>query len=119
MKVKTILVSQPEPKVENSPYSRLIEKEKIKVRITSYNVCYTKLLRPNYPWMAIVFGYPVMGVWFWCTDQSMVQSVLGAKNLRQGELGANFTGWLKFLDVALFIIPGLACFGLFPNLSVV
>ncbi|MCW0481807.1 sodium:solute symporter [Gaoshiqia sediminis] len=72
---------------------------------------------PNYPWLAIILGYPVMGVWFWCTDQSMVQSVLGAKNLKQGQLGANFTGWLKILDVALFIIPGITCFVLFPNLS--
>ncbi|MGD9556025.1 MAG: sodium:solute symporter [Mangrovibacterium sp.] len=72
---------------------------------------------PNYPWLAIVLGYPVMGVWFWCTDQSMVQSVLGAKNLEQGQMGANFTGWLKILDVALFIIPGITCFVLFPNLS--
>ncbi len=72
---------------------------------------------PNYPWLAIVLGYPVMGVWFWCTDQSMVQSVLGAKNLRQGQLGANFTGWLKILDVALFIIPGVVCFLLFPDLD--
>src|SRR4030042_1603639 len=54
----------------------------------------------NYPWLAIVLGYPVMGVWFWCTDQSMVQSVLGAKSLRTGQLGANFTGWLKIVDVA-------------------
>jgi len=72
---------------------------------------------PNYPWLAIVLGYPIMGVWFWCTDQSMVQSVLGAKNLRQGQLGANFTGWLKILDVALFIIPGVVCFMLFPDLK--
>ena len=72
---------------------------------------------PNYPWLAIVLGYPVMGVWFWCTDQSMVQSVLGAKNLRQGQLGANFTGWLKILDVSLFIIPGIVCFLLFPDLK--
>ena len=71
----------------------------------------------NYPWLAIVLGYPVMGVWFWCTDQSMVQSVLGAKNLKQGQLGANFTGWLKILDVALFIIPGITCFVLFPHLA--
>ncbi|MFC0877276.1 sodium:solute symporter [Saccharicrinis sp. FJH2] len=82
---------------------------------------YWNLLLPrdnaNYPWLAIVLGYPVMGVWFWCTDQSMVQSVLGAKNLQQGQLGANFTGWLKILDVALFIIPGITCFVLFPNLS--
>lgn len=72
---------------------------------------------PNYPWIAILLGYPVMGVWFWCTDQSMVQSVLGAKSLKHGQLGANFTGWLKILDVALFIIPGITCFVLFPNLK--
>lgn len=82
---------------------------------------YWNLLKPlddaSYPWLAIVLGYPVMGVWFWCTDQSMVQSVLGAKNLRQGQLGANFVGWLKIFDVALFIIPGIACYLLFPHLS--
>jgi solute:Na+ symporter, SSS family len=72
---------------------------------------------PNYPWLAIALGYPVMGVWFWCTDQSMVQSVLGAKNLKQGQMGANFTGWLKIFDVALFILPGIVCFILFPNLE--
>ncbi|HYE55581.1 MAG TPA: sodium/solute symporter, partial [Chitinophagaceae bacterium] len=82
---------------------------------------YWNLLLPaddqNYPWTAIILGYPVMGVWFWCTDQSMVQSVLAAKSLRQGQLGANFVGWLKILDVALFIIPGIACYVLFPTLS--
>lgn len=82
---------------------------------------YWNLLKPlddaSYPWLAIILGYPVMGVWFWCTDQSMVQSVLGAKNLKQGQLGANFVGWLKIFDVALFIIPGIACYLLFPNLS--
>ncbi|MDN3669549.1 sodium:solute symporter [Echinicola jeungdonensis] len=72
---------------------------------------------PNYPWIAIALGYPVMGVWFWCTDQSMVQSILGAKNLKQGQMGANFTGWLKILDVALFIIPGIICYVLFPDLD--
>lgn len=82
---------------------------------------YWNLLLPmddkNYPWLAIALGYPVMGVWFWCTDQSMVQSVLGAKNLRQGQLGACFTGWLKIFDVALFIIPGIVCSLLFPGLK--
>lgn len=82
---------------------------------------YWNLLLPmdneSYPWLAIVLGYPIMGVWFWCTDQSMVQSVLGAKSLKQGQLGANFTGWLKILDVALFIIPGIVCFVLYPNLG--
>ncbi|HEY4335964.1 MAG TPA: sodium:solute symporter, partial [Puia sp.] len=71
----------------------------------------------NYPWPAILLGYPVMGVWFWCTEQSMVQSVLGARNLEQGQLGANFIGWLKILDVPLFIIPGILCFILYPHLK--
>lgn len=70
-----------------------------------------------YPWTAIILGYPVMGIWFWCTEQSMVQSVLGAKNLRQGQLGANFIGWLKILDVPLFILPGILCFILYPHLK--
>ncbi len=82
---------------------------------------YWNLLLPlsdkSYPWLAIVLGYPIMGVWFWCTDQSMVQSVLGAKTLKQGQLGANFTGWLKILDVALFIIPGIVCYILYPHLK--
>lgn len=82
---------------------------------------YWNLLLPNddanYPWIAILLGYPVMGVWFWCTDQSMVQSVLGAKSIKQGQLGANFTGWLKILDVPLFILPGVLCFVLFPDLE--
>ena len=58
-----------------------------------------------------------MGVWFWCTDQSMVQPVLAAKNLKEGQLGANFTGWLKILDVPLYILPGVICFALYPSLD--
>jgi len=70
----------------------------------------------NYPWYAILLGYPVAAVCFFCTDQSMVQSVLGARNLEQGQLGVNFIGWLKILDVPLFIIPGVLCFILYPGL---
>jgi solute:Na+ symporter, SSS family len=58
----------------------------------SYWNLFLPLSDKNYPWLAILLGYPVMGVWFWCTEQSMVQSVLGAKNLEQGQLGANFIG---------------------------
>lgn len=72
---------------------------------------------PDFPWLAILIGYPIMGIWFWCTDQSMVQSVLGAKNLKQGQLGANFCGWLKLIDIPLFILPGVLCFILIPNLQ--
>jgi solute:Na+ symporter, SSS family len=72
---------------------------------------------PNFPWLAIVLGYPIMGVWFWCTDQSMVQSVLGSKNLKNGQLGANFVAWLKLIDIPLFIIPGILAFILLPKLA--
>lgn len=72
---------------------------------------------PDYPWLAIVLGYPVMGIWFWCTDQSMVQSVLGAKSLKQGQLGSNFVGWLKIIDMPLFILPGVLCFILYPHIA--
>ncbi len=72
---------------------------------------------PDYPWLAIILGYPILGIWFWCTDQSMVQSVLGAKNLNHGQLGTNFTGWLKIIDIPLFILPGILCFLLYPDLK--
>ncbi len=72
---------------------------------------------PDYPWVAIVLGYPVLGIWFWCTDQSMVQSVLAAKDLKQGQLGTNFTAWLKILDAPLFFLPGIICFLLYPGLQ--
>ncbi|RXK86710.1 sodium:solute symporter family transporter [Filimonas effusa] len=72
---------------------------------------------PKYPWPALLLGYPVSAIAFFCTDQAMVQSVLGAKNLKQGQLGVNFIGWLKVLALPLFILPGIICFVLFPNLE--
>jgi solute:Na+ symporter, SSS family len=82
---------------------------------------YWNLIRPatdpNYPWYAILLGYPVSAVAFFCTDQAMVQSVLGARNLEQGQLGVSFIGWLKILSLPLFIIPGIICYELFPNLQ--
>lgn len=72
---------------------------------------------PQYPWYAILLGYPVAAVAFFCTDQSMVQSVLGAKNLEQGQLGVSFIGWLKILSLPLFIITGVLCYVLFPGLK--
>jgi SSS family solute:Na+ symporter len=82
---------------------------------------YWNLIHPandkSYPWPALLLGYPVSAVAFFCTDQAMVQSVLGAKNLEQGQLGVSFIGWLKILSLPLFIIPGILCYELFPHLS--
>lgn len=82
---------------------------------------YWSLIRPasdpDYPWYAILLGYPVAAIAFFCTDQAMVQSVLGAKNLKQGQLGVNFMAWLKILSLPLFILTGVICSVLFPNLQ--
>lgn len=67
---------------------------------------------PAYYWLPILLGYPISGLWFWCTDQSMVQPVLAAKDLNEGQKGTNLTGWLKILDVAIYIVPGIVCFAL-------
>ncbi len=82
---------------------------------------YWNLIHPSsdtkYPWHALLLGYPVSAIAFFCTDQAMVQSVLGAKNLEQGQMGVNFIGWLKILSLPLFILTGVIAFVLFPNLA--
>ncbi|MCU7551910.1 sodium/solute symporter [Chitinophagaceae bacterium LB-8] len=82
---------------------------------------YWNLIHPasdtKYPWYAILLGYPVSAVAFFCTDQAMVQSVLGARNLENGQLGVNFIGWLKILSLPLFILTGILCYILFPGLK--
>ncbi|MCA5004724.1 sodium:solute symporter family transporter [Sphingobacterium bovistauri] len=88
---------------------------------TSTPESYWSLIRPSsdvdYPWYAILLGYPVAAIAFFCTDQAMVQSVLGAKSLKQGQLGINFIAWLKILSLPLFILTGVICYILFPNLE--
>jgi SSS family solute:Na+ symporter len=82
---------------------------------------YWRLFRPAndsvFPWTAIVLGYPVLGIWFWCTDQTIVQRVLAARNKRQGQLGVLFLGYLKIITPLMFYIPGILCFVLYPNLE--
>ena len=72
---------------------------------------------PDWPWHAVVLGYMVSAIWFWCADQTIVQRVLGGRNTEQGQLGAAFTGFLKILDPLIFFIPGIACFVLYPGLE--
>ncbi|QDT00376.1 sodium:solute symporter family transporter [Adhaeretor mobilis] len=72
---------------------------------------------PDYPWIAMVLGYPVLGVWFWCTDQTIVQRILGARDLKQAQLGALFTGFLKVATPFIFTLPGIMCAVLHPKLE--
>src|SRR5687768_3088993 len=62
---------------------------------------------PDFPWTGILFGAPILGVWYWCTDQFIVQRVLSARDLDQARRGTIFGGFLKLLPLFLFVIPGL------------
>ena len=61
------------------------------------------------PWYSVLLGYPVIGIWYWCTDQTIVQRVLGAKDETHARLGALFAGFIKILPVFIFVLPGLIC----------
>ncbi|GAA4297519.1 sodium:solute symporter family transporter [Aestuariibaculum suncheonense] len=63
----------------------------------------------------ILLGHLVLGIWYWCTDQTIVQRVLGAKSEQQAKLGAIFAGFLKILPVFLMIVPGILAFALFQD----
>jgi SSS family solute:Na+ symporter len=66
----------------------------------------------NYPWIGMLFCAPVIGLWYWCTDQYIVQRALGAPDERQARRGSICAGFLKLLPVFIFIIPGMICFAL-------
>ena len=70
------------------------------------------MLRPHgdesgMPWYAIFLGYPILGIWYWCADQTIVQRVLGAKDENHARVGALFCGFIKILPVFIFVMPGL------------
>ena len=66
----------------------------------------------NYPWLGMLFCAPITGLWYWCTDQYIVQRALGAPNEQQARRGTVFASFLKLLPVFIFIIPGMTCYAL-------
>lgn len=85
------------------------------------------MLRPHgdpsgLPWYAIMLGYPVLGIWYWCADQTIVQRVLGAQDENHARVGPLFAALIKILPVFLFVLPGLMFYamvnqGMFADLS--
>jgi len=67
---------------------------------------------PDFPWTGILFGAPILGVWYWCTDQFIVQRTLSAKNVDNARRGSIFAGYLKLLPVFIFVIPGVVAYAL-------
>ena len=66
----------------------------------------------NYPWLGMLFCAPIIGLWYWCTDQYIVQRTLGAVNETEARRGSIFAAFLKLLPVFIFIIPGLITYAL-------
>jgi len=66
----------------------------------------------NYPWLGMLFCAPIIGLWYWCTDQYIVQRTLGAPSEREARRGTIFAAFLKLLPVFIFIIPGMLALAL-------
>jgi SSS family solute:Na+ symporter len=71
---------------------------------------------PDFPWTGIVFGAPILGVWYWCTDQHIVQRVLAARNMTEARRGTILAGFLKILPVFIFVLPGVIAAALFTDI---
>ena len=86
------------------------------VEVNEYGDTMTNLIRDNrdaqYPWLGALIGSAVIGFWYWCTDQFIVQRVLSGKNEKEARRGTIFGAYLKLLPVFLFLIPGMIAFAL-------
>ncbi|WP_185234777.1 sodium:solute symporter [Teredinibacter franksiae] len=67
---------------------------------------------PDFPWPGVLFGSFIIGFWYWCTDQYIVQRVLSAKGIKEARRGTIFAGYLKLLPVFIFLVPGMIAFAL-------
>ncbi|XP_044182266.1 sodium/glucose cotransporter 5-like [Acropora millepora] len=70
---------------------------------------------PDYPWLGLWTTLPIMGVWYWCTDQVIVQRVIGAKTNVQAKAGSILAGFLKILPIFIMVMPGMIARVLFPD----
>lgn len=84
--------------------------------VNEYGDHMTNLMRdlrdPDFPWLGALVGSAVIGFWYWCTDQFIVQRVLSGKNEKEARRGTIFGAYLKLLPVFLFLIPGMIAFAM-------
>ena len=92
------------------------------VTVNDYGDTMTNLIRSNddanFPWLGALIGSAIIGFWYWCTDQFIVQRVLSGKNEKEARRGTIFGAYLKLLPVFLFLIPGMIAFALHQKYSV-
>ncbi len=67
---------------------------------------------PDFPWLGVMIASPIIGIWYWCTDQYIVQRTLSAKSLKDARRGAIFGGFLKVWPVFIFLVPGMIGYAL-------
>jgi solute:Na+ symporter, SSS family len=82
------------------------------VRVIAGDNFFNMWNNPDFPWTGLVIGVPILGIWYWCTDQFIVQRVLSARNIHHARGGAVFGGFLKILPLFLFVIPGIIAYSL-------
>ena len=84
--------------------------------VNEYGDKMTSLMRnmgdPEFPWLGALIGSAIIGFWYWCTDQYIVQRVLSGKNEKESRRGTIFGAYLKLLPVFLFLIPGMIAYGI-------
>lgn len=80
---------------------------------------YFHMIKPisdhDFPWTGIFFGAPILGIWYWCTDQVIVQRVLSARDEGHAKAGTIFAGFLKILPVFMLVLPGIIAYALFRD----
>ena len=91
------------------------------VKVNEYGDSMVNLIRdnrdPQYPWLGALIGSAVIGFWYWCTDQFIVQRVLSGRDEKEARRGTIFGAYLKLLPVFLFLIPGMIAFALHQQLG--
>jgi len=72
---------------------------------------------PEFPWTGVLIGAPILGIWYWCTDQFIVQRVLSARGIPIAQRGAIFAGFLKILPIFILVLPGVIAYALNPEIQ--
>lgn len=103
-----LLTTQPHPLLGKEGGAELSTKSFLHIMHSAGD----KTVIGNVPWYSILLGYPVIGIWYWCCDQTIVQRVLAARDEKNARLGPLFCAALKILPVFLFVLPGVICVAL-------
>lgn len=82
-----------------------------------YFTLFKPMSDPDFPWTGIIFGAPIVGFWYWCTDQYIVQRVLASKSIDDARKGTLLAAAFKILPVLMLVVPGLIAVALFPDVS--